>query len=245
MTSTGPTRRAAEARPPSRQAVPARNEVQARRQQRTHPPVVGRSGREARQRHQRLVRRAGFAGVAVVAAGLIGLAVVLPSGKGSSAGSMGATSAGPAVGSNAPDFSLTDVSSGKQVTLASLRGHKTLLFFSEGVSCQACLVQAADLQKTTALSDAGIRLVSITTDPTAEMAQAAHQYGITGPLLADPSTSMSDAYGMLGHGGMEHSTQDGHAFMLLSANGTVLWHRAYQSMYVPTSQLLSDIGVKA
>jgi hypothetical protein len=37
---------------------------------------------------------------------------------------------------------------------------------------------------------------------------------------------MSAEYGMLGHGGIGHTTQAGHAFMLLDPNGKVLWHQA-------------------
>ena len=59
------------------------------------------------------------------------------------------------------------------------------------------------------------------------------------------SSSMSAAYGMLGRGGMQHPTQDGHAFMLLGANGHVLWHQAYSQMYVDPSQLLADMGPMA
>ena len=145
----------------------------------------------------------------------------------------------------APAFAATDVVSGKPFTRASLHGRKTLLFFSEGVGCQACMVQAGDLQKDTTLRKDGIRLVSVTTDQPSDLAAAAKQYGITTPLLSDPSTEFSKAYGMLGHGGMQHPTQDGHAFMLLSADGKVLWHQAYQDMYVKTSQLLSDMGRNA
>ncbi len=208
-----------------------------------------RAQQEGTHRRQALARRAGVAGVGVIAAGLVALATVLPSGSGTSQNgamaSMGGTAAGPAVGTPAPDFSLTDVVSGEQVTRRSLGGHETLLFFSEGVSCQACLVQAADLQKDNALRAAGIQLVSVTTDPVGQLAEAARQYGIRTAMLADPTTSMSAAYGMLGHGGMQHPTQDGHAFMLLDAKGNVMWHRAYASMYVPAGQLLSDMGVKA
>lgn len=203
-----------------------------------------RAETEARRREgrQRLVRRAGFGAVAVIAATLVTLAVVL-GGKGSApAGhdAMGAES-GPRVGTKAPDFALTDVVSGKQVSAGSLRGRKTMLFFSEGVSCQACMVQAAGLEKVDGLREAGIRIVSVTTDAPGDLATAARQYGIRTPLLADPSARMSSAYGMLGHGGMGHATQDGHAFMLLGADGTVLWHRAYQEMYVKPQQLLSDM----
>jgi peroxiredoxin Q/BCP len=203
------------------------------------------------QRQQRLRRRAGIGVVGVIAAILVAVGV-LGGGSGESAGTastdaMGATAStgGPAIGTMAPGFALTDVVSGKQVTLRSLLGHKTLLFFSEGVGCQACMVQAADLQNNKTLTHAGIKLVSITTDPPTALAQAASQYGIRTPMLADPSTSMSGTYGMLAHGGMQHQGEDGHAFMLLDPNGTVLWHQAYSQMYVNPSQLLSDMGSKA
>jgi hypothetical protein len=55
---------------------------------------------------------------------------------------------------------------------------------------------------------------------------------------------MSAAYGMLGHGGMQHPTQDGHAFMLLGADGKILWHKAYQEMYVSPNQLIADMNAR-
>ena len=207
--------------------------------------------RAARRREQRarLIRKAGYGVVGVIAATLVTLAVVLSGGgssSGSSAHSMSASDGpGPTVGAPAPSFTLTDVVSNRQVALSSLAGRKTLLFFSEGVSCQACMVQAADLQNNSALGRAGVRLVSVTTDAPGDLAQAAREYGIRTPLLADPTTRMSAAYGMLGHGGMGHPTQDGHAFMLLDARGRVLWHQSYQEMYVKPGQLLADMGLKA
>jgi peroxiredoxin len=201
------------------------------------------------ERRQRTARRAGYSAVALIAAALVTVAVVNGGGSGGgSSGSvdqMSASGGGPTAGAIAPAFALTDVVSGKQVTLSSLAGHKALLFFSEGVGCQACMVQAADLQRSKALTAAGIKLVSVTTDPPGDLAQAASQYGIRTPLLADPTTRMSAAYGMLAHGGMQHPGEDGHAFMLLSANGTVLWHQAYPHMYVQPSQLLADMGSNA
>lgn len=206
---------------------------------------------EQARRRQRRMRLTGYGAVGVIAAVLVTLAVVLGSGGGSSAPTSQAAqtpasgASGSAIGDIAPGFTLTDVTSGKQVTLRSLAGHKTLLFFSEGVGCQACMIQAADLQKSNALAKAGIKLVSITTDPPATLAQAAQQYGIRTPMLADPTTTMSGAYGMLAHGGMQHAGEDGHAFMLLDPNGRVLWHQAYPQMYVAPSQLLVDMGAKA
>ena len=202
-----------------------------------------RAEAEARrkQRRQKLMRHAGIAIAAGIALVLVVLAIGL---NGSGASSNGATTNGPAAGKAAPNFSLTNVVSGKQMTLASLRGHKTLMFFSEGVSCQPCMVQAADLQKSELLQKDGIRLVSVTTDQPADLAAAAEQYGITMPLLSDPTTSMSKAYGMLSHGGMQMPGEDGHAFMLLDPSGKVLWHQAYQSMYVAPDQLMADMRAR-
>lgn len=195
-------------------------------------------------RRQAVMRRAGYGVVGVMAVTLVALAVVLGGGGGPAPAGheeMGSAGAVAQPGAAAPAFALTDVVSGNRVTSTSLRGRRTLLFFSEGVSCQACLVQIADLQAAAALKQAGIGLVSVTTDPAEQLAQAARQYGIRTPLLADPTTAMSAAYGMLGHGGMGHAGQDGHAFMLLDADGTVRWHRAYQEMYVKPGRLLADM----
>jgi peroxiredoxin len=192
------------------------------------------------ERHQRTTRRAGYAAVGLIAAALVTVAVVAGGGSGSSPAGQSTAS-----GDIAPAFALTDVVSGKQVTLHSLAGHRTLLFFSEGVGCQPCMVQAANLQNSKGLTSARIKLVSITTDTPGNLAQAASQYGIRTPMLADPTTRMSAAYGMLAHGGMQHPGEDGHAFMLLDPNGRVLWHQAYPQMYVQPSQLLADMGSKS
>ena len=201
---------------------------------------------EQERRRELLRRRAGYGAVGVIALALVAFAVLSGGADGGhSEDTHAAASAGATAGGPAPAFTLTDVVSNRQVSLSSLKGRKTLLFFSEGVGCQACMVQIADLQKSSALGSAGIRLVSVTTDAPGDLAQAATQYGIRTPLLADSTGAMSAAYGMLGHGGMGHPTQDGHAFMLLDAQGRILWHQAYQEMYVPTGRLMSDIGAAA
>jgi peroxiredoxin Q/BCP len=207
------------------------------------------SATQAERKH-RVRRRAGYWIIGILAAALVGYAVLsepgsetTPSptemaGHGASSATAGA---GPAVGAQAPAFAVRDVVSGRQITAADLRGRQTLLFFSEGVNCQACLVQAADLQKDDTLKKAGIQLVSVTTDPAKELAQAARQYGIRTPMLADATAAMSSAYGMLGHGGMQHPDRDGHAFMLVDEDGRIAWHQAYQEMYVPPDRLLDDM----
>jgi peroxiredoxin len=212
---------------------------QARRAQR----LAAQAARE-RAEHRRRVRNIALSAV-IIALAVGGLAVVLTAGRtGSTLAGAAATETqrGLAPGETAPSFRVRDVVSGREVTLGTLAGHKTLLFFSEGASCQACLVQAADLQSSAALRAAGIQLVSITTDRASVLSEVAAQYRLRTPLLADSDTQMSRAYGMLGRGGMEHPSQDGHAFVLLDAQGKVLWQRAYPEMYVAPAQLMSDMG---
>ncbi len=199
-----------------------------------------------RAEHRRHVRNIALSAV-IIAVVVGGLAVLSTSKTGSTLAGADASQAQHVlvVGQTAPSFRVRDVVSGHDVTLGSLSGHKTLLFFSEGASCQACMVQAADLQRSSALRGAGIELVSITTDPASVLAQVAAQYHLTTPLLADSNTQMSRAYGMLGRGGMEHPTQDGHAFVLLDGHGKVLWQHPYSQMYVAPKQLLHDMGAAA
>jgi peroxiredoxin len=202
-----------------------------------------------RSEHRRHIRNIVLSAV-IIAVVVGGLAVLSTSKTGSTLAGADASQAQRvlAVGETAPSFRVHDVISGNDVTLGSLFGHKTLLFFSEGASCQACLVQAADLQRSSALRGAGIQLVSITTDSASVLAEVAAQYlrkGQTAPLLADSNTQMSRAYGMLGRGGMEHPTQDGHAFVLLDGHGKVLWQHPYSQMYVAPKQLLHDMGAAA
>jgi peroxiredoxin Q/BCP len=194
---------------------------------------------EADMRREQRRRRIGRAAAAVTGLALVIIAVVLSIGGGR------ANSAGGALGSIAPNFQLTDAVSGQHVNLASLRGHKTLLFFSEGSMCQACMQQIVDLQSSGVLRKAGIQLVSVTTDTPSDLKAVAQQYGITTPLLADPTRQMSAAYGMIGHGGMEMANMDGHAFMLLGPDGKVLWHHAISSMYLSPAGLMHDMNAEA
>lgn len=183
---------------------------------------------------------AALAGVALVVAAVAlgggGTSSPLP--RASADGRSGAP-ARATLDARAPDFSALDAVSGKMLRRDDLRGRKTLLFFSEGASCQACLVQIRDLEP--ALRRTGLQLVSVSTDPPDVLAQTAGEYGITTPMLSDEQRRMSSDYGMLGKGGMGHPDTNGHAFVLLDARGTIRWARAYAEMYVPPKQLLREL----
>lgn len=151
---------------------------------------------------------------------------------------------GPTLGS-VISFDERNVVSGAPISSRTLAGRKTLLFFSEGVMCQACFVQIRDIEKVGAkLREHGIGLVSITPDPPDVLEQAIGQYGIRTPMIADDDRDMSDAFDTLGQG--MHPDTPGHAFVLIDERGKVVWARdywlePYRTMYVEPEQLLADI----
>lgn len=176
------------------------------------------------------LRIAGVAGIVAIAA--IGTARAVPDAK--------KPSAAPGRSGAAPAFSERDAVSGRPLTNAALRGRNVLLFFSEGVMCQACFVQIQSLQARAAqLRARGLTLVTISTDSTAMLRQAASQYGITTALVSDEDGDMSTAYGAIGRG--MHPNTDGHTFVLLDRAGRIRWRRDYTTMYVPPDKLLAAI----
>jgi peroxiredoxin len=151
---------------------------------------------------------------------------------------------GLAAGAAVPSFAERDVVTGGAITSASIEPTKTLLFFSEGVMCQACFEQIKGLeQMSDVLERRGIRLVSITPDTPTDLEQAIGQYGITTPMIADDDRDMSRAFNVLGRG--MHADTPGHAFVLVEG-GQVRWQRdywlaPYRTMYVEPSQVLADL----
>jgi peroxiredoxin len=140
----------------------------------------------------------------------------------------------------APAFSERDVLTGSPVTSAGLRGHDVLLFFSEGVMCQACFEQIQSLQQQAGeLRGRGLTLINITTDSPDVLRQAVQEYHINTPMISDQEGTMSTTYGALGQG--MHSNTDGHTFVLLDRAGRIRWRRDYTTMYVPPNQLFAAI----
>lgn len=152
---------------------------------------------------------------------------------------------GPDVGSRI-SFVERDVVNGREISSQALTGKKMLLFFSEGVMCQACFVQIRDIEKVgTELEKKGIGLVSITPDSAETLRQAIDQYGISTPMIADDDRDMSAAFDTLGQG--MHSDTPGHAFVLVDETGKVVWQRdywlePYRTMYVEPETLLADLA---
>jgi peroxiredoxin len=191
--------------------------------------------------------------VAAAVLALIGASFIVPGLLGSSsATSTGGHASHPITGTgDGPDigrliaFDEKDVVDGRPISSHTLRGKKTLLFFSEGIMCQACFEQIRDIESVgDKLERRGIGLVSITPDSADILRQAIDDYAITTPMISDEDRDMSAAFDTLGQG--MHADSPGHAFVLIDETGKVVWQRdywlaPYRTMYVEPAKLLADL----
>jgi peroxiredoxin len=139
----------------------------------------------------------------------------------------------------APGFTLTDTS-GKTVHLASYRGHDVVLYFNEGVGCDACFYQMRELEQHTAeLARAGITILPIVMNPASQIRPELASFGLRIPYLIDTTGSVSRAYGVLGKG--MHAGLPGHGFVLIDSRGTERWYGEYPSMYLSAAGLLQQV----
>ncbi len=190
-------------------------------------------------------------GVPVWAIGLVAAAVVVGvaaanSLRGTSAATPDYAVGQPGVGQLAPDFTLPNAN-GAMFQLSGQRGKTILLFFHEGLGCAPCWQQVIDLQHDLAnFRTLGVdEIVPISVDPLAAQAQHAQQNGVTLPVLADESRSVSRTYDALSYG-MMGGQLPGHTFILVGPDGTIRWRADYGgppnfTMYVPDQALLAEL----
>jgi peroxiredoxin len=139
----------------------------------------------------------------------------------------------------APGFTLTSTS-GKPVSLASYRGHNVVLYFNEGVGCDACFYQMREFENHAAeLTTAGITIVPIVMNPAGQVSAEMTAFGVRTPYLIDATGSVSAAYGVLGKG--MHAGLPGHGFVFIDARGTERWYGEYPSMYLSTTGLIAQV----
>ncbi len=97
-------------------------------------------------------------------------------------------------GTIAPDFTLLDAD-GKQVPLADLRGEKVVLYFYPAAMTPGCTTQACDFRDSiSSLQGAGYRVIGISRDTPAKLAEFRERDGLTFTLLSDPDHAVHSAY---------------------------------------------------
>lgn len=187
--------------------------------------------KQRRARRRARLHLAGWLAAIAAIAGLI-IATALSAGSGSGAAQNGTVRP-------APGFTLTSTS-GKTVSLASYRGHNVVLYFNEGVGCDACFYQMREFENHAAeLTRAGITVVPIVMNPANQISAEMTAFGVHTPYLIDATGSVSAAYGVLGKG--MHAGLPGHGFVLIDARGTERWYGEYPSMYLSTAGLIAQV----
>jgi peroxiredoxin Q/BCP len=103
-----------------------------------------------------------------------------------------------APGDQAPGFTLPDAD-GNEVSLASLRGQRVIIYFYPAAMTPGCTKQACDFRDSKSdLSEAGFAVLGISPDSPARLARFRDRDGLTFPLLSDPDRKVLQAYGAYG-----------------------------------------------
>lgn len=151
----------------------------------------------------------------------------------------------PGAGSIAPAIHLTKTDGGT-FDLSAYKGKSVLLFFQEGLACQACWDQLKDMEnKKSEFHALGIdTFVNITSDPMSALQQKAKDEQYTSLVVADPTLEVSRAYHTTDYG--MHPDANGHSFVLVGPDGRIHWRGDYggapnYTMYVPIDTLIADI----
>jgi thioredoxin-dependent peroxiredoxin len=210
----------------------SRRPNRAARHQQKKPPVSSRQGWWPSKNLY-------WVAALVFAVGLIAAVSVI--GKGGNA-----NAAGPLkIGAVAPRVVGKDVQTGQRIDSKQLAGRKVLYYLSEGVMCQACLVQIQALQQHFQhLQRDHLTLVSVTNDDPSTLAQAARDYKIATPLIADQNRTIVKSFGVLGGipagVGMHNDTAD-HTFVLVDKSGHVRFIKDYPKMWIDVNELLKQL----
>lgn len=140
----------------------------------------------------------------------------------------------PAIGSQAPNFTLPDAK-GKKHSLAEVEGKPAVVFFFKGHGCLHCAQQvAAFVEHHKAFKQKGIEVIGITSDDVATLKTALDEYPCPFTLLADPKGTAFAKFGCVATGGLSHGT------FTLDANRHVTWSTVGASPFVTVKELLSD-----
>lgn len=101
-----------------------------------------------------------------------------------------------AIGDQAPDFSLPK-NGGESLSLASLRGQKTVLYFYPKDDTTACTTEAIDFSNSAAeFSAAGAVIVGVSPDSVKSHDKFTAKHGLSVALVADEDKTVCEAYGV-------------------------------------------------
>lgn len=106
------------------------------------------------------------------------------------------SSALPAVGETAPDFTLPS-SAGGEVTLSQLRGKPVVLYFYPKDDTSGCTTEACAFRDLWGeLQANGVTVLGVSRDPLKAHAKFASKYALPFPLLSDEGGAVTQRYGV-------------------------------------------------
>ncbi len=182
----------------------------------------------AHQRKIRKVHRRWIGWAAAVAITAIAIAAVVIGGRTTPSTQDG----------DAPSFRLASTS-GQDVSLADYKGNNVLLYFNEGVGCDACFYQLGKIESDGALERAGVTLLPIVMNTAADVQSQLDRFNLQTPNLLDPTGTTSEAYDVLGRG--HHANLPGHTFILVGPDSTIRWRGDYPGMWIEPSELAAAV----
>ena len=101
--------------------------------------------------------------------------------------------------------------------------------------------QIVDLQNSPEYQALGVQVISIARDSVMEQAPEGQALGITDvPLLSDPDLSVSAQYDVL-QWAIENG-EPSHTFILVDADGTIVWVKDYGSPDNPNRTMYVDVS---
>jgi len=150
-------------------------------------------------------------------------------------------------GDVAPDFTLPDAD-GKDVSLASYRGRRVVVYFYPRASTPGCTKQACDFRDSLAqLNDAGIDVLGVSPDKPPALVKFRDNEGLTFPLLSDPDRAVLGAYGAYGEKMMYGKVTTGviRSTFVIGADGKI--EKALYNVKATghVAKLIRDLGLAA
>ena len=148
-------------------------------------------------------------------------------------------------GDTAPDFTLSS-DTGKQVSLAELRGRKVIVYFYPAAMTPGCTAQACDFSDSIdALHAQGYEVVGISPDRPEKLAQFREQDGLTITLLSDPDKAVLTAWGAFGEKQLYGKTVEGviRSTFVVDETGQVVDARYNVKATGHVAKLRQDLGL--
>jgi len=125
----------------------------------------------------------------------------------------------PAVGQEAPDFTLTSTT-GDKVSLSALRGTPVLIAFFPLAFTSTCTAEFCEMRDDhDQFARRGVTVLPISVDSTATLKEYRHKHGFHVHMLSDFRRDVSRLYGVL----LEDRYYSNRAYFLLEASGTIRW----------------------